>query len=228
MIYITGDTHGDIDFEKLPVFAKEHPELTENDYLIIAGDFGGVWDKDSLEQDLIPYEKLPFTTLFVDGNHENFDLLETFPVEIWNGGKIHRIRRNIIHLMRGQVFDIEGKSFFTFGGASSHDKFWRTEGRSWWKQEVPTDADMCEANKNLEKVGFRVDYIVTHACDERALFNKLLLRGNFYPDIYPENGMLSYFEEHLQYKHWYFGHYHVDGDISDKKTALYDNIIPII
>lgn len=29
----------------------------------------------------------PFTTLFVDGNHENFDLLNAYPVENWHGGK---------------------------------------------------------------------------------------------------------------------------------------------
>ena len=31
------------------------------------------------------------TFVFLDGNHENFDFLATFPVEQWNGGKIHRI-----------------------------------------------------------------------------------------------------------------------------------------
>ena len=62
-----------------------------------------------------------FTTLFVDGNHENFDRLYEYPVEEWHGGKVHKIRPSVIHLMRGQIFEIEGKSIFTFGGASSHD-----------------------------------------------------------------------------------------------------------
>lgn len=72
----------------------------------------------------------PFTTLFVDGNHEIFDLLNAYPVENWHGGKIHRIAPSIIHLMRGQLFDIEGKSFFTMGGAESHDREFRTIGIS--------------------------------------------------------------------------------------------------
>lgn len=131
MIYITGDTHGMQDYRKLHVFAGEHPELTKNDYMIIAGDFGGVWDSKTLAADIRPYCDLPFTVLFVDGNHENFDLIETFPVETWKGGKVHKIRPDVIHLMRGQIFEIEGKTIFTFGGATSIDRVCRTEGRSW-------------------------------------------------------------------------------------------------
>ena len=43
------------------------------------------------------------------------------PVSEWNGGKVHFVRPNVIHLMRGQVFTLQGQTYFTFGGASSHD-----------------------------------------------------------------------------------------------------------
>src|SRR5699024_12624046 len=36
-------------------------------------------------------------------------------------GKVHKIRDSVIHLMRGEIFDIDNKKFFTFGGAKSHD-----------------------------------------------------------------------------------------------------------
>lgn len=72
MIYVTGDTHGEVTFQKLPAFARANPQLTKRDYVIIAGDFGGVWSEKTLEEDLRPYSELPFTVLFVDGNHENF------------------------------------------------------------------------------------------------------------------------------------------------------------
>ena len=121
MIYATGDTHGN--FQR---FAPEHfPEqagMTKEDYMIICGDFGGVWDGGKKEgRNLDWLEDLPFTTLFISGNHENFDLLSKYPTEEWNGGKIQRIRPHVIHLMRGQVFDLQGYSFFTMGGARSHD-----------------------------------------------------------------------------------------------------------
>ena len=35
--------------------------------------------------------------------------------------KFYKIRPSVVHLMRGQIFEIGGKSIFTFGGASSHD-----------------------------------------------------------------------------------------------------------
>lgn len=222
MIIITGDTHGTIDYGKIKEIAKKYPSLTEKDYLIIAGDFGAVWNEKTLQEDLRPYTDFRWTTLFVDGNHENFDLLNTYPIEEWNGGKVHRIAPNIIHLMRGQVFTIEGKTFFTFGGATSIDKAWRKEGVSWWPQEVPSDADICEANTNLGKVGFKVDYIVTHSCDEKALYYPPLSTNGFRMSVFPENRILSYFEDVVDYRHWYFGHYHLDADLNDKKTVLYN------
>ena len=37
-------------------------------------------------------DKEPFTTLFVDGNHENIARLNALPVHQWHGGKVHFIR----------------------------------------------------------------------------------------------------------------------------------------
>ena len=113
MIFITGDTHGLINFDKLRIFAKENPSLTYDDYMIIAGDCGVLWSSETYEAFISEYTSLPFTVLFVDGNHENFDMLTSCPVEEWKGGKIHRVADNVIHLMRGQVFVIERKSIFT-------------------------------------------------------------------------------------------------------------------
>lgn len=227
MIYITGDTHGLQDYAKLHLFAGQHPELTKNDYLVIAGDFGAVWDSKTLAADLRPYTDLPFTVLFVDGNHENFDLLETFPVEEWHGGKVRRIKPDIIHLTRGQVFEIEGKSFFTFGGATSIDKFMRRAGLSWWKQELPTYEELDEGVSNLKKHNNEVDYIVTHACGERALAYPQIRNSATLKLDCPEVQMLSYIEDIAKFKRWYFGHFHVDAEFGGKYTALYQSVIKI-
>ena len=48
-------------------------------------------------------------------------MLAELPAEQWEGGKVHFIRENVIHLMRGQMYRIQGKDFFVFGGARSHD-----------------------------------------------------------------------------------------------------------
>jgi hypothetical protein len=227
MIYVTGDTHGQIDFQKLRDFATAHPTLTRADYMIITGDFGGIWHEKTLDRDLAPYEALPFTVLFVDGNHENFDLLESMPIEQFCGGKVHRVRPNVLHLMRGQIYELEGKSFFTFGGGTSIDRYLRAEGISWWRQEIPSHAEFCEAVENLKRRSHHVNYVITHSCDEKALYAPLMHQISKAFTVYPDNTMLTEFERTVTYDHWYFGHYHLDGPITDRKTALYHDILAV-
>lgn len=223
MIFVTGDTHGMIDFDKLK--SEELSRLTKSDYVIIAGDCGVAWSQKTLEKNIAEYEKLPFTTLFIDGNHENFDILNKYQVVNRDGGKAHVISPSVIHLMRGQIFTIEDKTFFTFGGAVSTDKHYRKEGVSWWKEEEPDETEYDEAVANLEKVNYKVDYIITHTIDERAFYYYPMNSYGFH--IYHISRRLNYFEETVQYKHWYFGHYHLNAVLNDKKTALYDSIVKL-
>ena len=45
MIFITGDTHGNIDIKKLNSrMFPEQKTLAKSDFVIIAGDFGLIWD----------------------------------------------------------------------------------------------------------------------------------------------------------------------------------------
>lgn len=224
MIFITGDTHR-TDLLCIHHFCDNHPELTKDDYIIIAGDFGGVWSMDTLERDLQPFSDLPVTVLFVDGNHENFDLINSYPVEMWNGGKVHKIKPDIIHLMRGQVFEIEGKTIFTFGGATSIDKDYRVEGESWWLQELPTYEELDEGVANLKRYGNRVDYIITHSCSERAFAYPIIQNNATIKYHCPEVQMLSYIEEIATFKHWFFGHFHLDAELGDRYTALLHNVV---
>lgn len=227
MLFITGDTHGQHDFAKLLLFAHQYPKLTKQECLIVAGDFGAVWYAKTLEEDLRPYEELPFTVLFVDGNHENFDLLDAYPVEEWKGGKVHFIKPNIIHLMGGQVFEIEEKRIFTFGGATSIDRYMRREHISWWAREMPSFEELDEGLANLKRHNNTVDYIVTHSCDEKALWYPPLRERGVKMETFPENRLLSYFEDIVTYKHWYFGHYHMDGNLTDKKSVLFQQVLPL-
>ena len=124
MIYITGDCHSDFSRFDIDKFTIQK-EMSKNDYVIICGDFGGVWNylvESTYEKYWLDWlNERNFTTLFVDGNHENFTRLYNYPVEEWHGGKVHKIRDSVIHLMRGEIFDIDNRKFFTFGGAKSHD-----------------------------------------------------------------------------------------------------------
>ena len=216
MFFVTGDTHAHIDIRKLNT--ENFPiqkELTRDDYVIICGDFGLVWDggkSDQWWQEWLADK--PFTTLWVDGNHENHDLLGQYPVSEWNGGKVHFIQPNIIHLMRGQVFDIDGVQFFTMGGAASHDKAHRKEGVSWWAKEMPSTEEFAEAEWNLEKSGWKVDYVLTH--DAPTSIQAYLGAG-----MYSADELNAFFERllgKLEFDTWYFGHYHQDVQVCFQET----------
>jgi hypothetical protein len=120
MITITGDTHGNF----LRFGSRYFPAgraMSRKDYVIVCGDFG-IWDESKESHYWLDWlDRKPFTTLFIDGNHENLDLLSRYPIRQWQGGSVHQIREHILHLMRGQVFEIDGITFFTMGGAASHD-----------------------------------------------------------------------------------------------------------
>ena len=120
-IFATGDTHGN--FERFrPEYFPEGLELTKEDVVLQLGDFGGVWFGDERDDEALDWLKgLPFTVAFVSGNHENYDALVKCPIENWHGGRVQHIRPHLLHLMRGQVFELAGRTFFTMGGAASHD-----------------------------------------------------------------------------------------------------------
>ena len=225
--------------------------MTKEDYVIVCGDFGGVWNKEvenKEEKHLLDWlEEKPFTTLFVDGNHENFDRLYSYPVELWHGGKVHKIRPSVIHLMRGQIYEIDGKSFFTFGGASSHDiesgilepedpdfkekKKWldrewrsyRVDHITWWAQELPSEEEMQEGRANLAAHDNQVDFIVTHCC---ATSTQMLIdEQKLKPDI--ETDYLEEIKQTIQFKKWFFGHYHDNRNVSKKEILIYEQFVRI-
>ncbi|MFS0873055.1 metallophosphoesterase family protein [Paenibacillus xylanilyticus] len=230
MIYITGDIHGTMSVNKR-LNRRNFPEqkhLTKEDYVIIAGDFGLIWGGSNEDRYWLKWldKTKSFTTLFVDGNHENFDLLEQYPVEIWNGGKIHRINNSVIHLMRGQVYNIDGQSFFTFGGAASHDKEYRKEGKSWWRREMPSPEEYIEGLSNLEKADWKVDYIITHTCSTKAL-EYIKVQRNIHMDADEMHSYFQEMEQKLEYKQWYFGHFHHDFELPNNQRLLYTDMIRI-
>ena len=230
MFLVTGDIHGLRSVEDIQRLSTAHQELfnmmTKEDYLIIAGDFGLVWDTSKEEVELLQWlEERPYTTLFIDGNHENFDLLELlYPVQNWCGGKIRRISPSVIQLLRGQVYQIDGKSFFTMGGAESYDKQFRIPGISWWPQELPSEKEMREARANLLGQGMKVDYVVTH-CLPTSVQHQLF--GDY--SQYPDNRLTDFLEEinrKMSYKQWFCGHYHRDGTVmtNPKMHIIYQKV----
>ncbi len=251
MVYVTGDCHAN--FSKFTVANfPEQKEMHRSDIVIVCGDFG-IWHDNQDEQKwLRSMTRKPFTICFVDGNHENFDRLysDEFPVIDFHGGKAHKIKNNIYHLMRGYVFDFEGKKFFCFGGAASHDikdgildrdnfksdteflqtvrewsymgKWFRINHVSWWKEEMPSKEEMDFGLKTLEQNKFKVDYIITH-CAPQEVSSMLGFRDS---DV-----LTQYFNDvasGTKFTRWYFGHYHREQTVYGKFVLLYHKIERVI
>lgn len=221
MIYVVGDTHGSLDIKTIEEWEIE-VKPTLNDYLIILGDWGAVWYGNWWDDPMIEYwDSKPYRVLFIDGNHENHKALNTYPIVHWNGGRAHLIGNNILHLMRGEVFTIDNKTFFCMGGGRSVDAPLRTEGKSWWPEEMPSKQDYDNGIDNLTKYDFKVDYILTHITDT---FTLKLINPYFEQDELSQYLNILKSEYNLKYKHHYFGHYHIDAKITSKETAVYQNI----
>jgi len=243
MIYVTGDTHGG--FERFGMkYFPEQKAMCRDDYVIICGDFGGIFADTPAEAYWLDWlEKKPFTTLFVDGNHEGFAALNALPIQEWHGGLVHFIRPHVLHLMRGQVFEIGGLTWFTMGGAASHDiqdgilapeapdferEYWfkrrtrqmfQVKGVSWWPEELPCDAEYEEAVTNLEKVDWQVDCVLTH-CAPTSIQEKL--GGSYTPDRLTD--FLETVKQRCRFHYWFFGHYHGNEIINEKYILQWEQI----
>lgn len=184
-VYVTGDTHGadrlghlSVDGFMNRLCSTSFPEqkaMSKEDYVLILGDFGGVWDINRKKCQESPREKealdwleaRPFTTLFVPGNHENYDRLtgcrderllsswlyasmpehekeklrHGYPCLPFQGGMVRAVRPSVLMLERGDIFTLSGKSFFAFGGARSHD----ISGGVLYPPDYPDEAALQQA-----------------------------------------------------------------------------------
>jgi hypothetical protein len=211
MIYISGDTHGEIDHknissEKVKKACGEFPE-----YVIILGDFGFIWKNDPFNETEMWWlnwvNSKPWTTLFIDGNHENHFRLNNYPTVNMFGSTVGQITDNIFHLKRGNVYNIDGKTIFCMGGAESTDKENRKAYIDWWPEEVPSYKDYYNAEYNLQDVGFSVDYVLTHTAPQSIL--QEFYKGS---DRYKDSTalMLEELRRRISYVKWFHGHMHED------------------
>lgn len=220
--YVTGDVHAD----QVLWDAYIHPMLKAGDRIFVLGDFGvGFWDGRYWSEEAF-YDFLaqqPYTVLFCDGNHEDFNKLNAYPVSIWNGGRVHKIRSNVIHLMRGEIFNLEGKKLLAFGGGYSFDKAIRTEGYDWWPEEMPNQAEYKNASDHLLAYNNQVDYILTHTCPVETISYMMTKNLGVHGDNAGERPLtlfLEYLRSTVSYDKWYFGHFHVDMELWRNQYAL--------
>src|SRR5690606_18773810 len=140
-VTIAGDWHGSL---QQATTVLDLAYQRNCDLVLQVGDFG-IWDDDkyfldSLQEHLQTYNQ---TLLFIDGNHENFDLLHSYPINPATG--LRPVRPSIMHIPRGTRFTVNDVSFLAVGGAYSVDRQWRTLNKSYWRQETVTQTDIDKA-----------------------------------------------------------------------------------
>lgn len=220
MFYVTGDVHGDIK----DLYSRKFGHLKKDDYMVLCGDTGLLWDGSKAEQkNLEKIGKKKYTTLLIDGAHENFDILAKYPVTDWNGGKAQVISGSLIHLMRGQVYTIAGKKVFTFGGGESSDREMRTPHVTWWEDEIPTKEEMIDGVNNLDAVDRNVDYVFTH--EAPSGFRRFIDSGEY--NLNALNVYLEAVREKTKFTKWIFGSYHVNRRISSQCETVFDGVIKL-
>ncbi|MEA4877670.1 MAG: metallophosphoesterase [Aminobacterium sp.] len=244
-LYVTGDKHGVIEMDELlPFYHAIGKNLNAQDYLLIAGDFGLLFAPEPTEKEIQWMDWLssaPWTTLFIDGNHENFTRLDALPTEIRFGNPVGVVKdKKIFHLRRGYIYTIAGCSCFAFGGALSLDRCFRRPGLSWWEREIPSEEEIVRGWQSLEAVHWNVDYVFTHMAPLSVLIE--LLRTKYIgvqinPCHVPRDPVAIYFDTlipRLHFQKWYFGHLHVQTPpfvLQTKKQGafqgVYRHVLPI-
>ncbi len=224
MIYLMSDTHGDIARLRTGAVRRLH----KGDTLIVLGDFGFIWDGSKKEKQVLQWlAHRRYQLLFLDGSHENFDLLEKYPHVPFAGDIAQQLGPRMYRLERGAVYTLEGHSVFTFGGGESIDRESRQEKVSWWRQELPTQEDFQRADASLAKLDNRVDAILTHDGPTRLISFLQLNRDSV---LYEENALEKYLDgvmHRAKYGRWCFGRYHLDQPMGGSAAAVYRKLIPL-
>ena len=220
MILITGDVHGDVK----RFSDKALKRLKKGDFLIVCGDLGLVWNGSDKEKRLLKrLGRRKYNILFVEGAHENFDELENYPTEDWNGGITRQISGNLRQLVRGHIFDLQGKKVFAFGGGSGELNGGNApcSEETALRYESPPGDELDAAARRLEQAGNEVDIVVS--------YEPPITMAEFLDQSVSATDMVGIFldktREKIKFRVWFFGKHHLNKKIPPRFIAVFDSVI---
>ncbi|MBQ7782602.1 MAG: metallophosphoesterase [Oscillospiraceae bacterium] len=217
MICVIGDTHGD--YSRFS--HKKIKALKSGDYLIICGDFGFVWDGSAREEALLKkIGSKRYTTIFLTGSHDNYELLEKYPPMEFMGGTARHICGRLYMLISGEVLEIDGHKLFVFGGGSASDIDARLENDTWWEQEVPDESLLENGLKNLSAIENKVDYIFTH--EPPGSIAEFLERESSNLPMSRLNIFFDKLKGEVAFKMWFFGKLHRNKLVPPRYMSVFD------
>ncbi len=230
---LTGDLHanlmGELDFVRPGALARAlGKSVLRERYLIILGDGGFLWDGDLIAAHNGPllqeFDAMPWTTLVIPGNHENFpaiyrnDNLVTF-----EGQPFYRLSQKVLYFKRFGAYELEGRRLLILGGARSIDKDARIAGKTWFSEEVLSAEERREI---MERLPGHYDAVLAHTAPE-SVVGQMFAK---FPDFKPLGGINGiehdrnavFFDAllpRLKVPYWFFGHFHHNAQAESGTTA---------
>lgn len=225
MLFITGDIHGSTerirDIEKFCAYKK----TTTDDCIIMLGDVGINFSldyRDTIRKEMM--SKIPVTFVCIRGNHEaRPETIPTYQKKCMFGGMVYFEPQypNIVFLVDGGEYTIQGKKILAIGGAYSVDKFYRMmKGYTWFEDEQLNEEERASILDSIK--GNEYDIVLTHTCPYEWQPVELFLPEVDQSKVDKTTELfLSEVKENIKFGKWYFGHFHGDKDVGEYEMLYY-------
>lgn len=249
MIYVTGDIHG-------IVYELQDPKLdclTLDDYVVVTGDCGipfgynsPRFKEDKFEEDCWVLRSLPFNVIFVCGNHDDYDFIETLPqINKFNNNKVRQMIGadsapiyNVFYIDSPGIYDIADKHCLIIPGADSHDIWdgildpadpdfeeklfeWSNQYKMFrikhWTWWPQEAIDEKYIQDNIaDWMNDHFDLVFSHDCP--TIYNQSI--RSRYPDTSGEQALQDVYRV-VPFDMWFHGHMHTDRWYRDNIACVY-------
>ncbi len=221
MIYITGDTYGDINR-----FRRPKVRLKQGDTVIVCGNFGFFCDNDQLAQkSLKKLSKKKYTVAFLQGAIDDITAFSAYETVDFHGGKAIKVYENIYFLPQGEVYEIESKKLFCFGGGENMDYPGYSE--EFYNASLLSDAIKQKAKDNLAKYDNHVDYFITHDAPSKLRIIMKQRKSKDMPVCTAFHRFLDELWEQNKFDGWFFGKYKETHTVFPIYHCVYDSFVPM-
>lgn len=192
--------------------------------LFICGDFTDNRN-DALDQPMrLPdYIKgLPWPVFFIDGNHEDYEVLkrlEGIDLENLSGAGAKRAADGIFYLQRGSCCVADGMRILAIGGSTSGPGYKKRHIDIWQPEEDISEKERRQIYNTLEENNYNFDIVLTHTLPETRMKQWYEQKDRSVTNEIIEN----VFKE-IEYRQWFFGHFHCDEDFPGDFHCLYRDV----